>query len=69
MVLTEHLPICDSFVHNVDKPTGPGIRLSYNSGIVLTSPPFNLKVEAERILCQIPQDDGTLRTTLYKLGA
>jgi SAM-dependent methyltransferase len=69
MVLTEHLPNKHSFPHNVDKPTGPGIRLDFNSGIVLTSPPFNLLAIEERILCQIPQDDGMLRTTLYKLKA
>jgi len=45
LVLTEHLPFHENFVPNIDKPMGPGIRLGNDaaaSGVVLTSPPFNL---------------------------
>ncbi len=45
LVLTEHLPSTESFIHNLDRPAGPGIRIGVNSGIVLTSPPFNLKAQ------------------------
>ena len=34
LVLTEHLPESQDFVHNLDKPTGANNRLGINSGIV-----------------------------------
>ena len=65
IILTEHLPSDPHFVHNIDKPTGSGIRLKSGSGIVLTSPPFNLSAKQERILCEVSQYGGLIRTTLY----
>lgn len=67
LVLTEHLPASDSFSHNLDIPTGPRFRLPINSGVVLTSPPFDLKVAEERVLCQQEEQGGIIKTTLYRL--
>jgi len=67
LVLTEHLPV-SQFVANIDKPAGMGIRLMANSGIILTRPPFSLKVSAERILCEVPEEGGIIRTTLYEMS-
>ena len=66
LLLTEHLPL-GTFVHNVDKPSGPDIRLGFNSGVVLTSAPFNLRVLDAKHVCDVAELGGTIRTTLYKL--
>ena len=69
IILTEHLPSLDYFEHNLDKPTGPDIRASIKSGIVLTSPPFWLSVINEQLLCEEKLDSGEIiRTTLYKIN-
>lgn len=68
LVHTEHLPTGDTFVPNVDHSTGPDNRLQMNSGIVLTSAPFNLEVKEQRCLCEVPEVGGIIRTILYKLN-
>lgn len=66
IVVTEHLPSQEKFEHNADKLTGPGTRMGYNSGVVLTSPPFNLCPKFEKQLCRTSSlDTGILVTTLY----
>jgi hypothetical protein len=68
LVVTEHLPSHAKFKHNVDKLTGPGTRMGYESGIVLTSPPFSLRPKMEKELCRVNSvDTGVLVTTLYGL--
>ena len=67
LVLTEHLPKDGSFVHNLDKPAGPSIRPFFNSGIILTSPPFNLQVKETTCICEAEEYPGIIRTNLYKL--
>jgi len=68
LVLTEHLPGADNFVPNVDKQPGPSIRLELNSGVVLTKPPFDLQVLEERVLCEVGEYGGLIRTHLYRLN-
>lgn len=68
LVLTEHLPSEPGFIHNLDKPSGPDIRLRLKSGVVLTSPPFNLSVSSDFRLCEITDSGGVIRTNLYKIG-
>jgi hypothetical protein len=66
LVVTEHWPSHENFKHNVDKPTGPGTRMGYESGVVLTSPPFNLRPKMAKQLCRVDSvDAGVLVTTLY----
>jgi SAM-dependent methyltransferase len=67
IVVTEHLPSAESFTHNIDKATGPDIRLKSSSGVVLTSPPFNLKVYFESTLCDVKCFGGVIRTTVLRL--
>lgn len=67
LILTEHIPKSTTFTPNLDKPTGPGIRIGYHSGIVLTRPPFNLRAVDERVLCEVDESGGVIRTTLYRL--
>ena len=68
LILTEHLPHAPSFKHNLDKPAGPDTRLNIESGVVLTSAPFNLKPVAEYQLCQVIDEDGIIKTTLYEFN-
>ena len=66
LVVTEHVPSRAKFEHNVDKLAGPGTRMGHESGIVLTSPPFNLRPKMEEELCRVNSVDlGILVTTLY----
>jgi SAM-dependent methyltransferase len=70
IILTEHLPTVDSFMHNIDKPTGADVRLTFNSGVVLTSTPFNLKVKSDTIICEVIENfkgGGLIRTNIYEL--
>ena len=67
LVVTEHVPSV-GFEPNLDKPAGPETRLHLKSGVVLTRPPFNLKVKEECTLCEIQELDGLIRTTLFRLS-
>ena len=51
LIITEHFPFPSNFIPNKDKPTGFDIRLYDNSAVVLTEPPFNLKVVKDTDLC------------------
>jgi len=66
LLLTEHLPSSKSFEPNTDKPTGPDVRLKYDSGIVLTSPPFNMHAKRDVVLCQLVVSGTVIQTRLYQ---
>ena len=68
LILTEYLPLTD-FPPNLDKPIGPGLRIwgAIPSGIVLTEPPFELKALSTRILCEVQDNVGVIRTIAYEL--
>lgn len=66
MILTEHLP-AGHFTANLDKPSGHNIRLSHNSGVVLTFAPFDFSPVDELVLCETPELSGVIRTSLYRL--
>lgn len=66
-IITEHLPARQGFKPNVDKPSGAQIRIYFDSGIVLTDPPFSLKPLSQKVLCELPQLNGVIRTIAYKL--
>jgi SAM-dependent methyltransferase len=67
LVLTEHLPK-GTFTPNIDKATGPDIRLGFNSGVVLTSAPFNLVPKETSLLCEVEENGGIIRTLCYRLA-
>jgi hypothetical protein len=67
LVLTEHVPQAP-FPHNLDKASGPDNRLDIDSGIVLTSPPFNLAALEHSVLCEAEEWGGIIRTILYRLN-
>lgn len=69
LLVTDHIPCTPNFKPNVDKPAGPGVRVSINSGVDLDSPPFNLKYKTKKVVLEVPQKivgvDALIRTTLY----
>ncbi|WP_162815931.1 class I SAM-dependent methyltransferase [Microvirga aerophila] len=67
LIVTEHLPIRSDFLPNIDKPSGPGFRVSFESGVILTEPPFNLLVLNSQVLCEFKERDGIIRTFAYRL--
>ena len=67
LVLTEHLPESLSFRPNRDKPMGPGVRVRYGSGVVLTAPPFSLQAHGRTTLCSVPGTPGVILTLAYRL--
>lgn len=68
IILTEHLPET-TFAPNKDIISGQGIRLKKQSGVVLTSPPFDLKIKSAQELLSItsPNFKGIIVTTLYEV--
>jgi hypothetical protein len=71
LLLTEHIPADPDFQPNLEKPAGATVRLARCSGVVLTKPPFNLKVKFESVICSNVQPighlNGVVRTVLYEL--
>jgi hypothetical protein len=67
LILTEHLPCASEFEPNVDKKSGPDIRVHSGSGVVVTAPPFNLVPKEVVELCAVPEGDGKIVTTAYRL--
>lgn len=69
LIITEHFPSPSNFIANKDKPTGPDTRFYDDSGVVLTAPPFNLKVNRDTDICETTSDSiqGVLNTKLLEL--
>ena len=69
LIITEHLPSSNFFKANLDKPTGPDTRLFDKSGVILTKPPFNLKVIEDIDICETRSDsiEGVVKTKLLQL--
>jgi SAM-dependent methyltransferase len=64
LLVTEHLPVGNAAVPNLDKPHGPDIRLYDRSGVFLDLPPFSRKV---RVLLDAPIAPGeVLRSVLIE---
>jgi len=66
IILTEHLPIGD-FEPNIDIISGQGIRLKKQSGIDISTPPFNFKVKEEKEILSfdLKNGKGKIVTKLY----
>ena len=69
-LITEHLPGSPEAIYNLDKITGPHIRMKFNSGVFINQPPFS--VQHAQIFLEYQHDDtikgkripATLRTHL-----
>ena len=70
IVITEHYPKTTNFVSNVDITTGPDIRFSAESGVVLTVYPFNLITKKETVICKdySKRISGFLNTSILELN-
>lgn len=67
LIVSEHLPRTQGFQPNVDKKPGPDIRVWFGSGVVITAPPFNVAPKEAIELCTVPEGDGDIVTTTYRL--
>jgi hypothetical protein len=69
LILTEYSPAKPGFTPNLDKPIGSALRLwgAKPSAIVVTAPPFGLKTLSARVLCEVKDSGGVIRTTVYEL--
>lgn len=65
-IITEHLPGWEDFQPNADITAGCGIRALFNSGVVLTAKPFNVTGYNTRVLCEVAEHGGVIRTTLFE---
>lgn len=54
-LITEHLPVSKDVEYNLDKITGPHIRMKVNSGVFIDKPPFN--IPRCKVLFEYPQND------------
>lgn len=67
LVVTEHLPVGPEFKPNADHQAGSGIRVSRNSGVVLTAAPFKLVARDQAELCRVEKYGGVISTVVYEL--
>ncbi len=71
IVITEHLPFSSNFIPNIDKPSGPNIRVSLDSGVVLHAPPFQLNYQEKHEICNVEESIGgrkaVIQSVLYVL--
>lgn len=54
-LITEHVPVSGSIEFNIDKLSGPHIRMKANSGVFIDQPPFNIR--NVRVLLEYREDD------------
>jgi len=67
LLLTDAIPKQD-FVANIDIPSGAGIRLHLDSGVVLTEPPFCLPIKSAKVLREYAWGaEAVIKTVLYEL--
>jgi SAM-dependent methyltransferase len=70
LIVTEHLPLPSGFKANLDKPSGPNIRIGINSGIILDQPPFNLQSVRFQQILEVPESSGgidaKISSTMYE---
>jgi hypothetical protein len=70
LLVTEHIPLNSEFTPNIDKPSGPNIRIEIGSGVILHEKPFNLTSKSHSIFTEVSQDvlgiKSVIRSTLYE---
>ena len=66
LIVTEHLAKGARQRPNEDKPTGPGNRSIYGSGVILASPPFSITAKHYHTLCSVPAQGAFIETVAYK---
>lgn len=68
LIITEHLPR-NNFEANYNIKSNPDIRQLFNSGVVLSKAPFNLKFKSSKTLLKLDDDldESIIETILYEL--
>lgn len=64
-IICDHSPVDSDFVPNVDMLAGAGVRISVNSGVVLTEKPFLVRPRSSQILSEVKADGGVIRALAY----
>jgi hypothetical protein len=67
LVVTEQLPLNRDFSPNLDKDSGPDIRFTNRSGVVLEEEPFKLEFVAKQVLCEVEFEGSRIVTTVFKM--
>ena len=71
IVITEHLPFSSDFIPNIDKPSGPNIRVELDSGVILHAPPFQLNYQEKHEICTVEESTAgrksVIKSILYAL--
>ncbi len=68
VIVTEHIPD-GNFSPNKDIISGQGIRLKKQSGLDILAPPFNFRIQKEKIISTVvlSKTKGIIKTVLYQL--
>ncbi len=66
LVLTEDIPLQGDFAPNRDKPTGPGTRTQFGSGVVVEAAPFQLPYVRKDVICELTLENSRLQTIVYQ---
>jgi SAM-dependent methyltransferase len=70
LLVTEHLPDIAQFEPNLDKRSGPNIRIDIKSGVILHEPPFLLRCKSAQEILLVRKDvnniPAVIKTTFYK---
>jgi 2-polyprenyl-3-methyl-5-hydroxy-6-metoxy-1,4-benzoquinol methylase len=69
LLLTESRPRSGEYVANLDKPTGPGTRSQFGSGLDVQKPPFSLECKSATTILSQVRGDRQLDTIVYELGS
>ena len=65
VIITEHQPVGDNIIPNVDQKIHAGIRLGANSGVYLDKPPFNKKLQ--ELLTVFPEAEKNSKITTFRV--
>ena len=63
VIITEHQPIGDNIIPNMDQQIHAGIRLGMNSGVYLDKPPFNKKIEDLLVVFPEVEENSKITTS------
>lgn len=71
LVVTEHVAVGSSVAPNIDKASGPGVRVEKRSGVDVTAAPFGLRHFGAQTLLEVGQPSGgvpaSIVTVAYRL--
>ena len=69
LLFTDHQPLETLWQPNLDKKSGPDIRVQYGSGLNLEAEPFLLKSKNTKLIDEVKTEEGYIRTYLIELSS